>query len=145
MQAEKVAKEVGIKSIYSGLLPQEKMKVVQQQKQKHHVIFIGDGINDSPVLATSHFGISMGEGTQIANNTADAILLSNRLGILPKCIQIARKSMNIIRFNISVSLFIKFVVLFLGFIGFAPMWVAILADTGVTLLTVLNSLRIFQE
>ncbi len=145
VQAEKVAKEVGIKSIYSGLLPQEKMKVVQQQKQKHHVIFIGDGINDSPVLATSHFGISMGEGTQIANNTADAILLSNRLGILPKCIQIARKSMNIIRFNISVSLFIKFVVLFLGFIGFAPIWAAILADTGVTLLTVLNSLRIFQE
>lgn len=144
-QAIKIAKQLSISSVLADLLPQEKLEAIKKEKkQKKKVIFVGDGINDGPVLATANFGISMGEGTEIANDTADGILLSNRVGMLPTFIKIARKSMSIIRTNIIFSLAIKFIVLVIGFLGYAPIWAAILADTGVTLLTILNSLRIFR-
>lgn len=143
--ADKVGTELGIKEVYSELLPEQKLEKVKEIKKNNKVIYIGDGINDSPVLAASDFGISMGEGTEIANNTSDGILLSNNLEIIPKVIKTAKSSMMIIKSNIIFSLVIKFIVLLLGFLGMAPMWLAILADTGVTLLTILNSVRIFKK
>lgn len=143
--ANKVAEKIGIKEVYSGLLPQEKVEKVKQLKKKRNkVIFIGDGINDSPVLATADFGISMGEGTEIANSSADAILLSNEISKLPEIIKVASKTMKIVKTNITFSIIAKLVVLTLGIFGLAPIWLAVFADTGVTFLTVLNSMRIFK-
>lgn len=143
--AEKVAKRINIKEVESELLPQDKMKKVKELKsKKEKVIFIGDGINDSPVLASADFGISMGEGTEIASSSADAILLSNDISSLPNIILIARKTMKIVKSNILFSIAIKLIVLALGILGYAPIWLAVFADTGVTFLTVINSMRIFR-
>ena len=87
----------------------------------------------------------MGEGTEIATTTADGILMSNNIAILPKIIKIARKTMRIIKFNVIFSLVTKALVITLGFVGIAPIWLAVVADTGVSLLTILNSLRDFKS
>ena len=127
------------------LMPEGKVEEIKKLKQDGKVIFIGDGINDSPVLATSDFGIAMGEGTDIASITADSILISNNISSLPQIIKIARKTIRIVNENITVSLLAKLVVLVLGVAGIAPVWLAVAADTGITLLTVINSIRIFKK
>ncbi len=127
------------------LMPEGKVEEIKKLKQYGKVIFIGDGINDSPVLATSDFGIAMGEGTDIASTTADSILISNNISSLPQIIKIARKTIRIVNENITVSLLAKLVVLALGVVGIAPVWLAVAADTGITLLTVINSIRIFKK
>lgn len=145
-QAEKIANQIGVDEVYSSLLPQDKLEKIKKVKESgKQVVFVGDGINDSPVLATANFGIAMGEGTEIAGTSSDGILLSNNIGMIPNIIQTAKFSMKIIKFNITFSLIIKAIVLILGTLGIAPIWSAILADTGVTFLTVLNSMRIFKK
>lgn len=145
VSAEEIGNIIGVDEIKSSLLPQDKLDEIKRIKENgEKVIFIGDGINDSPVLASSDFGIAMGAGAQIAGSTADSILISNNIGTLPNMIKTSKRSMNIIRFNIGFSLVVKAVVLILGAMGEAPIWSAILADTGVTFLTVLNSMRIFK-
>lgn len=140
--AEKIAKELDIREIYASLLPKEKLEKIEALKTEGKTIFIGDGINDSPVLAAADFSISMGEGTEIANNTADSILISNNLNALASIIQISRKTIHILKENIIFSLVMKAIVLIAGIMGLAPVWLAVFADVGVTLLTVLNSIRI---
>lgn len=142
--AEKIANQIGIEQYEASLLPQDKLEKVKALKEQGEILFVGDGINDSPVLAEASFGISMGEGAEIASNTADAILISNHLSTIPKAIKIARKAIHIIWANILFSLIVKAIVLTLGVLGIAPIWLAIIADTGVSLLTVLNSVRIFR-
>ena len=145
-EANKVGKDLNISEVYAELLPQNKLdKVEELKKQNEKVTFIGDGINDSPVLASANFGIAMGEGTEIASSTADGILLSNNIATLPEIIKISRKSMRIVKANIIFSIVVKLIVLGLGVLGYAPIWLAVLADTGVTFLTVLNSMRIFKN
>ena len=140
--ASKIAKVLGIDEVYASLLPKEKLKKIEELKKYGKTIFVGDGINDSPVLASADFSISIGEGTEIANNTADAILISNNLSTLPDIIKISKKTMRILKENILFSLLMKVVVLTLGVLGFAPIWLAVFADVGVTLITVINSIRI---
>lgn len=142
--AEKIAKEIGISKFYASLLPQEKLEKVKALKENGKIIFVGDGINDSPVLAEASFGISMKDAAEIANSSADGILISNNISKIPNMIKVARKTMNIIKFNIAFSLIIKAIVLTLGVLGYAPIWLAIIADTGVSMLTVLNSVRILK-
>lgn len=142
--AEKIAGEIEISKFYASLLPQEKVEKLKDLKQNGEIIFVGDGINDSPVLAEASFGISMKDASEIANSTADGILISNNISKIPDMIKVARKTMNIIKFNITFSLLIKLIVLILGVLGYAPIWLAIIADTGVSLLTVLNSVRILN-
>jgi len=142
--AEKIASQIGIEQYEASLLPQDKLEKVKTLKEQGEIIFVGDGINDSPVLAEASFGISMGEGAEIASSTADAILISNHITTIPKSIKIARKTIHIIWANILFSLILKAIVLTLGVLGIAPIWLAIVADTGVSLLTVLNSIRIFK-
>lgn len=145
ISANKIAEKLKIDKVKAGLLPQDKTREIQKLKDnKEIVLFVGDGINDSPVLAVSNFGIAMGDSSQISSITADSILISNNIGTLPNIISTAKKSMNIIKFNIAFSLLVKAIVLVLGTMGIAPIWSAILADTGVTLITVLNSIRIFK-
>ena len=140
--ASKIAKELEIDEVYASLLPKEKLEKIEELKKYGKTIFVGDGINDSPVLASADFSISIGEGTEIANNTADAILISNNLSILPDIKKISKKTMRILKENIVFSLLMKAIVLTLGVLGFAPIWLAVFADVGVTLLTVINSIRI---
>ncbi len=119
--ADKVAKRINLNEVESELLPQDKMEKVKKLKsKKEKVIFIGDGINDNPVLASADFGISMGEGTEIASSSADAILLSNDISSLPSIILIARKTMKIVKSNIVFSILVKLIVLVLGILGYAP-------------------------
>ncbi len=114
--AEKVANMIGISKVFASLLPKQKLEKVKELKESGKVIFIGDGINDSPVLAESNFGISMGEGTEIAASSSDAVLISNNIASLPNIIKTAKKTMKIIKFNIAFSLIVKAVVLALGVI-----------------------------
>lgn len=144
-KAEEISQKIGEIEVYASLLPKEKLEKVEEFKKNSKVIFVGDGINDSPVLANSDFSISMGEGTQIASNTADSILISNQIAILPNIIKTAKSSMRIIYFNMLFSLLTKLVVLILGVAGYAPIWLAVFADVGVTLITVLNSIRIYRK
>lgn len=140
--AEKIGKELHIQEIYASLLPQEKLEKIEELKKQGKTIFVGDGINDSPVLASADFSISMGEGTEIASDTADSILISNDLKAISQSIKISKKTMKIMKTNITFSLLIKIIVLILGITGVAPIWLAVFADVGVTLLTVLNAMRI---
>ena len=143
--AEEIGRKLNINEVYSELLPKEKIEILNKIKnRKETVAFIGDGINDSPVLAASDFGIAMGTGSEIANSSADGILLSNNIMKIPSIIKVAQKSMNIARINILFSIVIKLLVLTLGILGYAPIWLAVLADTGVTAITVLNSMRILK-
>lgn len=114
--ANKIASKVGINKVFAGLLPKQKLDKVRKLKEEGKVIFIGDGINDSPVLAESDFGIAMGDASEIAESSADALLISNNIGSLPNIIKIAKKSMRIIKFNIAFSLIVKAIVLTLGVI-----------------------------
>lgn len=144
-KADKIAQQVGGIDVYAELLPKDKLEKVEELKKQGKVVFVGDGINDSPVLATSDFSISMGEGTQIASDAADSILISNQLYSLPDILKIAKSSMRTIYFNMIFSLLTKLIVLILGIIGYAPIWLAVFADVGVTLITVINSIRIYKK
>ena len=144
-EAKKIAKECGKIDYKAKLMPEGKVEEINKLKKSGKVIFIGDGINDSPVLATSDFGIAMGEGTDIAETTADSILISNNVSSLPQIIKVARKTLRIVNENIIISLLAKLGVLILGVVGIAPVWLAVAADTGITLLTVINSIRIFNK
>ena len=143
--AEKIAKVCGKIEYRAKLMPEDKVEEINKLKEEGKVIFIGDGINDSPVLATSDFSIAMGEGTDIASTTADSILISNNISSLPQIIKVARKTIRIVNENITISLLAKLIVLILGILGIAPVWLAVAADTGITLITVINSIRIFKK
>lgn len=112
--ASKIASKVGINKVFAGLLPKQKLENVRKLKENGKVIFIGDGINDSPVLAESDFGIAMGDASEIAESSADALLISNNISSLPNIIKTSKKTMRIIKFNISFSLLVKAIVLTLG-------------------------------
>ena len=143
--AEKIAKACGKIEYRAKLMPENKVEEINKLKEEGKVIFIGDGINDSPVLAISDFSIAMGEGTDIASTTADSILISNNMSSLPQIIKVARKTIRIVNENITISLFAKLIVLIFGILGIAPVWLAVAADTGITLITVINSIRIFNK
>lgn len=127
-------------------MPDEKAKAVEEllkEKGESKLAFVGDGINDAPVLTLSDVGIAMGSlGTDAAIEAADVVIMNDKLSSLPKLVQISRKTMRIIRQNVIFALGFKAVVLGLGALGYASMWVAVFADTGVALLAILNSVRI---
>ena len=143
--AEIIGKALNIDEVYAELLPQEKQKKILQLKENgYNIIFVGDGINDGPVLASANLGMSMGVGTEIANQISDCILMTNKISVIPDAIKIAKKTLKIVKLNVGFSLFVKLIVFILGIMGIAPMWLAVLADTGVTMITVANSMRIFK-
>lgn len=140
--AKIVAEKLNVTDLYAGLLPKEKLEKINLLKKQGKTLFVGDGINDSPVLAASDFGISMGEGTEIASNAADSILISNNLEAIPESINIGKKTVRIMKENIIFSLAMKLIVLTAGVLGVAPVWLAVFADVGVTIITVINAIRI---
>lgn len=144
--AKKVAEEIKFNNVYGELLPQDKVEIVEKLKQgtKKKVAFVGDGINDSPVLASADVGISMGNGSDIAIDTSDIVLMTDEPHKLVECIKISKKTKSVVIQNIVFALSIKVIVLVLSAMGIATMWEAIFADVGVSLLAIFNSIRIFK-
>ena len=139
-----IAGELGIEQTYAALLPQEKLDVVEQLVSNARVLMVGDGLNDAPSLARAHVGIAIGAmGIDMVMESADITLMHDDLGRVPWLIRYARRMKRTIRNNILFALIIKIIVLGLAMGGFAHLWLAVLADTGATLLVVLNSLRLF--
>ena len=145
--AENIAKQVGIEEVHYNLLPGEKVKELQKIKNEQNVVIaIGDGINDSPVLAEADIGASMGlNGQDLAIETSDIVIMDGKLSSFNKAINVSKRTKKIIRQNIYFALGIKAIVLVLGAFGISTMWEAVFADVGVTFITVLNSLRIFKK
>ena len=141
--ADAVAQEVGVDEVYSELLPAQKVEAVEKLlSQGKKVAFVGDGINDAPVLSRADIGVAMGAlGSDAAIESADIILMDDKLSKLPVAIGISRKTMRIVHQNIWFSLVVKAVILVLSAIGIANMWVAVFGDVGVMVLAILNAMR----
>ena len=140
--AQAVAKETGIDEVYAQLLPQEKLEHLKNVRKNHGaVMFVGDGINDAPVLAGADVGAAMGSGADAAIEAADVVFMNSSVEAIPQSIAIAKKTGSIAIQNVVFALLIKAIVMILGFLGFANMWLAVFADTGVAMLCVLNSIR----
>ncbi len=144
--SEKVAHPLGIVNVFAQLLPEQKSGHLATLRSSHHTtLFVGDGINDAPVLAGADVGIAMGLGTDTAIEAADVVLVSEQLTAIPRAIKIARKTVAKANQNIAFALTIKISVLLLGALGLATMWMAVFADVGVTILAVLNALTLLSR
>lgn len=144
--ANAVAKATGIDEVHARLLPQDKLETLKEIRTAHGaVMFVGDGINDAPVLAGADVGAAMGSGADAAIEAADVVFMTSQLDAVPKALEIARTSLRIARQNVVFALVIKALVMVLGLAGFANMWMAVFADTGVAMICVLNSIRILYR
>ena len=142
---QQVAKELGIDWAKGGLLPEDKLNEVEKLKKQPDtkVAFIGDGINDAPVLAASDVGIAMGGlGSDVAIETADVIIQTDQPSKIARAIKIGRSTRKIVWQNIGLAFGVKIVVLILGAGGLATMWEAVFADVGVALLAILKAVRL---
>ena len=143
--AKKVAESCGLDQYYAELMPEDKVAMMQKLRPKHgSILFVGDGINDAPVLASSDCGVAMGLGTSAAIESADVILTNDKPSKLPTAIHLFRRTMSVVRFNIVFALVVKAIILILAAVGIAPMWLAVFADTGVSALSVINATRLLQ-
>lgn len=141
--AEKVAGDTGVDEFYSGLLPAQKVECVEKLlSDVCKLAFVGDGINDAPVLSRADVGIAMGAlGSDAAIESADIVLMDDKPSKIPTAIKIARKTMRIVRENIWFSLIIKALILILTAVGFTNMWIAVFGDVGVLIIATLNAMR----
>lgn len=138
--AESIKNELSIDCFTAELLPDEKLKAIEDIKQTYNTVcFVGDGINDAPVLSASDCGIAMGLGSEIAIEASDVVLASGSLDALPKAVKLAKKVVNTVKSNIIFALSVKVAVIIMATLGFAPMWLAVVADTGVSVICVLHS------
>lgn len=143
---ESVAKELGLDKVYAELLPAQKVEKIEEfineKSEKKTVIFVGDGINDAPVLTRADVGIAMGAlGSDAAIEAADVVIMDDKPSKISTAVKIARKTMRIVKQNIVFALGVKGLFLILGAFGIVTMWGAVFADTGVAILAILNSLR----
>ena len=144
--ADAVAEAVGIEDVRARLLPEEKLAALQSiRKEKGAVLFVGDGINDAPVLAGADVGAAMGSGTDAAIEAADVVFLTSQTAAVPRAVEIARQTRAIAVQNIIFALAIKLIVMVLGLLGYASMWAAVFADSGVAMLCVLNAIRLLYQ
>lgn len=144
--ANNVAKAVGIDEVFPELLPEDKATVLERIKsglnKNEQLAFVGDGINDAPVLIMSDVGVAMGAiGSDAAIEAADVVIVDDNLNKLPLAVKIAKKTMRIVKTNIIFALGVKFLVLVLGALGIASMWLAVFADVGVAVIAILNAMR----
>lgn len=145
-EAQAVAKEAGIDEVRAQLLPQDKLSELNMLRNKYGpVMFVGDGINDAPVLAGADAGAAMGSGADAAIEAADVVFMNSEVKAIPQAIAIARATGAIAWQNVIFALTIKVIIMIAGLMGYASMWAAVFADTGVSLLCVLNSIRILYK
>ena len=144
--AKAIAEHVGVSDVQSELMPEDKLNAINKLKEKYkHVGMVGDGVNDAPALAASTVGIAMGgAGTDTALETADVALMGDDLQKLPFTVKLSRKTLNIIKANITFAIAIKVLALLLVIPGWLTLWIAILSDMGATILVALNSLRLIK-
>ena len=144
--SEKISKDLEFDRVYSELLPQNKVEIVDNLKNNTNgkVAFVGDGINDSPVLVSADIGISMGKGSDIAIDSSDIVLVTDEPSKIIQALKIATKTKMIVIQNIAFALIVKLLVLILSAVGISSMWEAIFADVGVSLIAIANSIRIFK-
>lgn len=147
--ANKVAEELGLDRVYSELLLQhkvEKVEMLEKEKtKKGKLIFVGDGINDAPVLARADIGVAMGWlGSDAAIEAADVVIMTDEPSKIVSAIKIAKRTRKIVWQNIIFSLGVKGIFLILGAFGYATMWEAVFADVGVTIIAVLNAMRVMN-
>jgi Cd2+/Zn2+-exporting ATPase len=144
--AEAIGNTLGIDEVKAELLPDEKVAAYRSINGEKNIMFVGDGINDAPVIALSDVGVSMGAlGSDAAIEASDVVIMTDRLGELPKALRIARFTKRIIIQNIAFVLFVKLFVMTLGAIGIATMGEAVFADVGTALIATLNSMRILKQ
>jgi Cd2+/Zn2+-exporting ATPase len=145
--AESIAKRLKLDGVYSDLLPQDKVTAVKALiKDCGKVAMIGDGVNDAPALAVADVGIAMGvAGSDTALETADIALMSDDLGKLAYVIKLSRKTVAVIKQNISFSILVKVIFVILTFAGFVNLWLAVFADMGSSILVTLNGMRLMRK
>ena len=144
--AASVAAKAGVEAVYAGLLPDEKLEKLRAIRQKSGaVMFVGDGINDAPVLAGADVGAAMGSGADAAIEAADVVFMTSDPAAIPEALDIAKKTLAVAWQNVVFALAVKFLVMVLGLLGFASMWLAVFADSGVAMLCVLNSIRMLYR
>ena len=144
--ANHIAQEVGIQGVRAELLPQDKLEVVQSLRNDYgSVMFVGDGINDAPVLTGADVGGAMGSGADSAIEAADVVYMNSNLDSVWRSLSIAERTLSIAWQNIFFAIAVKIIVMVAGVFGFANMWVAVFADTGVSILCIFNSVRIFYS
>ena len=138
--AEAVGKQLGLSAVHAKLLPSQKVERVEELLgEGNKVAFVGDGINDAPVLTRADVGIAM--GAMGSDAAADIVLMDDKISKLPTAIKIARKTMRIVNENIWIALAVKVIILVLSAFGIADMWIAVFGDVGVLILAVLNAMR----
>ena len=148
--AEAVAKELGLDEVHAELLPGDKVsqveRLLREKQEKSRLAFVGDGINDAPVLTRADIGIAMGSmGSDAAIEAADIVLMDDDVRKIASIVKISRKTLRIVKQNVVFALSVKAIVLILGALGLASMWAAVFADVGVSVLAILNSMRTLQE
>ncbi len=144
--AQAVAAKIGIDEVHAQLMPQEKLSHLQDIRKNHGaVMFVGDGINDAPVLAGADVGAAMGSGADAAIEAADVVFMTSSVQAIVDAVDIAKNTGQVAVQNVVFALMVKLLVMILGFAGFANMWMAVFADTGVAMLCVLNSIRILYK
>jgi Cd2+/Zn2+-exporting ATPase len=145
-EAEAVAAEAGIQEVRAELLPQDKLKEMNDLRNKYGgVMFVGDGINDAPVLAGADVGAAMGSGADAAIEAADVVFMNSEMSAIPKAIAIAKAVNNVAWQNVVFALVVKVIIMVAGLFGYASMWAAVFADTGVSVLCVLNACRVLYK
>ncbi len=144
--AKEIAEKVGITEFYANLLPEEKVKIVEELKKKYEVVsMVGDGINDAPALAVSDVGIAMGTaGNDIAIESADVAIMSDDLRRIPYLIKLSKKVQRTLKINLIFTFFMKIILMLLGFLGLIPLFVAVLGDDGLTLVVIANTIPILK-
>ena len=145
-----VSQELALSKVYYELLPQDKVKILEklkkEKKSKGNIVFLGDGINDAPVLATADIGIAMGGlGSDAAIEASDIVLMTDEPSKLLEAIKVAKFTRKVVWQNIGFALGVKLLVLIMGVFGLATMWEAVFADVGVALIAVVNAMRIIKK
>jgi Cd2+/Zn2+-exporting ATPase len=142
---EKIGNELGLEQAKGGLLPEDKLHEVEEMKKdlSASIAFVGDGINDAPVLAVSDVGIAMGGlGSDVAIETADVVIQTDQPSKIARAIKIGRSTRKVVWQNIALAFGVKLIMMILGAIGLASLWEAVFADVGVAFLAILNAIRI---
>lgn len=144
--AAAIAQMLNLDSFHAELMPQDKVTLTEQllekESQKEKLVFVGDGINDAPVLVRADIGVAMGSmGSDAAIEAADIVIMDDDIEKIPKTIRIARKTLRIVKENIVFCLAVKALVMILGVLGMANMWMAIAGDVGVSIIAIINSMR----